>query len=94
MRTPRVEDEEGWSSEDDQAAETEREKADFAAATGEVLAKASGVFEDVVDDFSSLRSIKQRFEEWRTEHSAGVPLSTHDPPLHCACARMRLTSVC
>jgi GC-rich sequence DNA-binding factor len=35
------------------------------------LAKASGVFEDVVDDFSSLRSIKQRFEEWRTEHSAG-----------------------
>ncbi|ELR11247.1 GCrich sequence DNA-binding factor-like protein [Acanthamoeba castellanii str. Neff] len=70
MRTPRVEDEEGWSSEDD-GDETERERAEHAAATSEVLDKASGVFEDVVDDFASLSVIKQRFEEWRSQHSAG-----------------------
>jgi hypothetical protein len=71
MRTPRVEDEEGWSSEDD-GDETERERAEHAAATSEVLYKASGVFEDVVDDFASLSVIKQRFEEWRSQHSAGT----------------------
>jgi len=95
-----VEDEEGWSSDE----ESEQERAQFVASRGplptllprahlhdahvsssssllfafpsclradDILARASGVFQDVHDEFASLSAIKQRFEEWREEHSAG-----------------------
>jgi len=66
-RTARVEDEEGWSSDE----ESEQERAQFVASRDDILARASGVFQDVHDEFASLSAIKQRFEEWREEHSAG-----------------------
>lgn len=36
--------------------------------TERILSEEKALFEDVVEDFSSIDSIKSRFEEWKNKH--------------------------
>lgn len=64
-RKKRIENSEhndGMSSDDE---ELDAEVAKFNSDRERLLKQGSSIFEDVIDDFSSLREIKSRFEEWK-----------------------------
>ncbi|XP_068698519.1 PAX3- and PAX7-binding protein 1-like [Montipora foliosa] len=56
---------EGQSTDDE---ETETDSIKFRAETKKILSEEKAIFEDVVEDFSSIDSIKSRFEEWKNKH--------------------------
>lgn len=56
---------EGQSTDDE---EIEADAVKFRAETKRILSEEKAIFEDVVEDFSSIDSLKSRFEEWKNKH--------------------------